>query len=144
MEKAELKKLEDIDRELEEESDAVLKLDAQKLERKSKINSLIQERSNIQTKKILLEVQRLIPKYLKVQREYYAMRDLIADVSKHDPDWYVKVGKENQDSPFWLPVIDAHLRIDRLHGFSLGGFMDALCQVSEGLKDSPYPELKRS
>ena len=136
-------KIAELDIEIGKQEDAIYKLDSQKIQKEKGRAKLLDDRCDLLSRIIFADLDALIESYLLLQGDYIALRDKVRELSVAESAWYTRAAKQGRH-PLYTTIADSFLRIDRMKGRTLGGFMDSLCPANESLKtESPFPTLRR-
>ena len=136
-------KIKELDAEIGRQEDAIYKLDSQKIQKEKGRAKLLDDRCDLLSRIIFVDLDELIESYLLLQEDYIVLRGKVSELAVAESAWYTRAAKQGRH-PLYTTIADSFLRIDRMKGRTLGGFMDSLCPANESLKtESPFPTLRR-
>ena len=137
-----ISQIKEVDVQLLERKNARQELANQQREELEKEKELLSVRCGLLSGVIFKDTHKFILDCLSLKKRYGLLMDRVSEYGEHRPTLY-EYSKEQKKEAFWLTVSDAFLKPRKLQERSLGTFINDLCSLNEGLKNTPYPDLRR-
>ena len=138
-------KISQLDAEIAEHNQVVDGLNSQRVEIEKKRSLLLNERCALLSTTIFDDLGKLILSYLKVQEQYFLLRDKIIELGDFKPSLYEQAATSGKHD-FFLVVSDGCLKTSFIRDSDFNSFMKQLLTLSRELKkreDFPFPALHK-